>query len=145
MKKALLVVMSLQTLLLVTPLPAWAGDAAADMAQMTLRASSVPALQTAATKAGGYAPKSVSVVLAAHQITLLVTNSCLNGAPDTERETNAAHMVSAVVSAIQGKPEFSGISVIHVDCEVRTGQTIKVVDRIDFFETPAGFYVMHRT
>lgn len=145
MKKALLVVMGLQTLLLLTPPLAWAADAAADATQLTMRMSAVAALQTAVAKAGEHAPKSVSVVLAAHQITLTVTNTRLNGATAIERETNATRMVSALASAIRDKPEFSGVPVIHVDYEIHTEQTVKVVDRIDFFQTPAGVYVMHQT
>jgi hypothetical protein len=54
-------------------------------------------------------------------------------------------MVSAIARAIANNPGFSQLPVIHVDYVKRQGSALKAVQGIDFLQSPAGVFVLHRT
>ncbi|QDL37937.1 hypothetical protein [Rhodoferax sediminis] len=122
-------------------MPAWCADAATDAAQVTQQASEMPALERAAAQAAGW--KSVTVHSAAHQLTITVTDS--PQASPAEREAQASKMVAAIEARIEKKPAFAQISVIHVDYVKRAGQTTSPVQGFDFYQTPAGAFVPHKS
>jgi hypothetical protein len=57
----------------------------------------------------------------------------------------ATKMVSAIARAIANNPGFSQLPVIHVDYVKRQGSALKAVQGIDFLQSPAGVFVLHRT
>ena len=124
---------------------AWSADAASDAAQVTLQAASLKEIKALAETTGGYKAKDVELSSTAHQMTLTIINSKLNTAALSKREAEAGRMVSAIARAIADKPAFSELPVIHVDYVERQGGTLKAVQRIDFFQSPAGGFVLHKT
>jgi hypothetical protein len=125
--------------------PAWSADTASDAAQVKLQASSMSEIKALAGAAAGYKAKDVEISATAHQLTLTIINSKLNATTVSEREAEATRMVSAIARAIADKPEFSQLPVIHVDYVKRQGSALKAVQRIDFFQSPAGAFVLHKT
>lgn len=122
-------------------LPAWSADATTDKAQVKQQASQLPALAKAAARAAGV--KEVAVRSAAHQLTVTVTDSPLAGA--LEREAQASRIAAAIEAGIEKKPAFTQINVIHVDYVKRAGQGSSPVQGFDFFQTPTGAFVLHKT
>jgi hypothetical protein len=122
-------------------LPAWSAEVATDKAQVKQQAGQLPALAKAAAKAAGL--KAVTVRSAAHQLTVTVTDSPLAGA--LEREAQASRIAAAIEAGIEKKPAFTQISVIHVDYVKRAGQGSSPVHGFDFFQTPTGAFVLHKT
>lgn len=57
----------------------------------------------------------------------------------------ATQMVSAIARAIAEKPGVSQLPVIHVDHVKRQGSALKAVPGLDFLQSPAGVFVLHRT
>lgn len=122
-------------------LHAWSADPATDAARVNQQVSEIPALERAAVKAAGW--NSVTVRSAAHQLTVTVTNSPLTS--PAEREAQASKIVTALESGIEKKPAFAQISVIHVDYVKRAGLGLTSVQGFDFYQTPAGAFVPHKT
>lgn len=118
-------------------LPAWSADAASDVARVTQQVSEMPNLERTAAQAAGW--KSVNFRSAAHRLTVTVTDSPLTSS--VEREVQASKMVAALEAGMAKEPAFTQISVIHVDCVKRAGQTISPVQGFDFNQTPAGAFV----
>ncbi len=123
----------------------WAATAQSDAAQVKLLASHLPDVKTQAEKAGGYTAKDLQLKTTAHQITITIIGSVLNKGGDAARLAQASKTVSAVVAAIVDKPEFSQIPVIHLDYVTATGNKGRAVQKIDFFQTPTGLFVLHKT
>lgn len=124
---------------------ALSADTASDAAQVKLQASSMVEVKALAQKTGGYKPTDVEISSTAHQMTIAIINGKLNTAGIVEREAEATRMVTAIARAIVGKTEFSLLSVIHVDYVSRQGKKIKPVQRTDFYKSPAGVFVLHKT
>jgi hypothetical protein len=126
-------------------LPVWSADAASDAAQVKMQASSTAEIKALAAATGGYKSADVEFNATAHQITITVVNSKLNKSSTAEREAEATRMVTAITGAITEKPAFSQLAVIHLDYVERTRNKLKPVQRIDFFQSPAGVFVLHKT
>lgn len=124
---------------------AWCADAASDAAKVTLQGASLKEIKTLAEAACGYKAKDIELSSTAHQMTLTIINSKLNTAAPSKREAEATRAVSALACAMTDKPAFSELPVIHVDYVERQGGTLKAVQRIDFFQSPAGGFVLHKT
>lgn len=122
-------------------LPAWSADAATDAAQVKQQASELQALQKSAAQAAGW--KALKLRSAAHQLTVTVTGSTL--ATPAEREAHAAKIVAAVEAGIENKPAFAQITVIHVDYVKPAYQGKSAVQGFDYYQTPAGAFVPHKT
>ena len=123
----------------------WSATTAQDAAQVKLQASSMAEIKALAAAAAGYKAKDVEISATAHQLTLTIINSKRNTAVISKRETEATKMVSAIARAIADKPEFSQLPVIHVDYVKRQGSALKEVQGIDFFQSPTGVFVLHKT
>lgn len=123
----------------------WSADTASDTAQVKLQASSLAEIEALTEATGSYKPKDVELNSTAHQMTVTIINSKLNTATVTDREAEANKMVSAIARAIADKPAFSQLPVIHVVYVKRQGRKIVPVQSIDFFKTPAGIFVLHKT
>lgn len=123
----------------------WSATTAQDAAQVKLQTSSMAEIKALAAATAGYSARDVEISATSHQMTLTVINSKLNAAAVSQREAEATRMVSAIARAIADKPEFSHLPVIHVDYVKRQGSTLKAVQGIDFFQSPAGVFVLHKT
>ncbi|CAN5648266.1 hypothetical protein BH11PSE7_BH11PSE7_37870 [soil metagenome] len=121
--------------------PAWSAGPAADAAQVQQQAGSLASLQTAVATAAGF--KGVSLKSVAHRITVTVTNSPL--ANPADREAQATKMVAALETGIQNNPAFSQINAIHVNYVKRTATRTSTVQGLDYFQTPAGAFVTHKS
>ena len=143
MKK--IVISSCAAVLMCIALPATSADTASDAAQVKLQATSIPNLLTVSAAAAGYKAKDLEIKTTAHQITLTVVNSQLNTKLTADREAEATKMVTAIENAMIDKPEFSKISVIQVDYIERKGKNSKAIQRIDFLQTPARTFILHKT
>ncbi len=124
---------------------AMSADTVSDAAQVKRQATSMAEIKALAQATGGYKPKDVELSSTAHQMTITIINSKLNTGAIAPREAEATRMVSAISRAIADKPEFSQLPVIHVDYLNRQGKKIKPVQRIDFFQSPSGVFVLHKT
>jgi len=122
-------------------LPAWSADPVTDAARVKQQASELPALQQSAAKAAGW--KTVTVSSAAHLLTVTVSDSPL--ANPAEREAQAGRMVAAIEAGIEKKPAFAQINAIHVNYVKGAGKGSSPVQGFDYFKTPAGAFVPHRT
>lgn len=122
-------------------LPAWSADPATDAARVKQQAGEIPALQKAAAQAAGW--KAVTVSSAAHQLTVTVTGSTL--ASPVEREAQASKIVAVIEAGIEKKPAFAQISVIHVDYVKPAGRSKSAAQGFDYYQTPAGAFVQHRS
>lgn len=125
--------------------PAFAADAAADAAQVAKQAASIPALQRSAASAAGYKPVDVEVKSTAHQITVTVVNSNLNGGLPAGRSSEAEKIVRALEKSIAGKAEFGQIIILHVDYVSRQGADSKIIQGLDFNKSPSGSFVPHKS
>jgi hypothetical protein len=123
---------------------AWSADKAADTMLIKRQTATIPKLQELAARAGGYPNSSIRVSTAAHQITIIAIIK-VPGTTTAERENEAAQMISAVENEIAGKDEFGLVMTIHVNYVGRQGKNAPIVQSIDFFKSPAGAFVLHKT
>lgn len=124
---------------------AWSSDAATDAETVKLQASSTAELKALVVASSGYKPADVVFIATAHQITITIINSKLTKGSAAEREDEATHIMSSIARAIKEKPAFAQLPVIHVDYVTQLRSKRKTVQRIDFFLTPAGAFVLHKT
>ena len=109
MKRAFALPILLVLALALDPSYVRADDVVTDSHRLERQAALIPSLQQAASRAGGYDSSSVKVRSTAHQITVDVLNSKLNGASAADRSAEASAIASAVQKAIDGKPEFAAV------------------------------------
>ena len=107
----------------------------------------LPAVKRTIVDVTRYAEADLTLKFQANQFFVTVINSALNKSPSLQREGEASKMVTAIVRAIAGKPEFQSVLGIHIDYVARSadGSHTDVVDAIDFRKDPAGRFVHHTT
>jgi hypothetical protein len=131
MKNTLAAVATLVTLVAVSmPVLVSGGDIASDTERVKQQEGAIPDLQKAGATAAGYKNSSIEVKSTAHQITITVVNSKLNGKMTTDRNAEASTIASAVAKAIAGKSEFAAVVMIHVDYVRRVGNNSTVIHAI---------------
>jgi hypothetical protein len=123
----------------------WSADAVTDAAQVKRQAASMAEIKALTESEGGYKTRNVELSSTAHQMTITIVNGELNTGVIAAREAEATRIVSAVARVIADKPEFSKLPVIHVDYVKRQGKKTRPVQRFDFFQSPAGVFVLHKT
>lgn len=123
----------------------WCADVATDAEHVKQQAVANPDLQQAAADVGGYKLSDIDVKSEAHQITVVIINSKLNGGEAEAREAEASKIVTAIEKAIAVKDEFASVMMIHVDFVERQGSHSSTVQVFDFTKTPAGGFVAHHT
>lgn len=133
------------TIALVSSVPTFAADVAADAAQVARQAASIPALQQSAATAAGYKAADLEVKATAHQLTITVVNSKLNVGQPAGRSSEAAKIVQALEKSIAGKAEFGQVMMMHVDYVSRQGTESKIIQGFDFNKSPSGSFVPHTT
>jgi hypothetical protein len=69
----------------------------------------------------------------------------LNSGVAKDREAEATTMVASFAQSIGDKAEFAQVEVIHVDYVKRPGNGKKSIQRLDFYKSPAGAFVAHKT
>ena len=131
--------------LMCAALPVLSADTASDATQVKLQSASFPKLLSLSAAAAGYKTKDLEIKTTPHLITLTVINSQLNAKLTAERETEAIKMVTAMENALLDKPEFAMVAAIHVDYIERKGKKSKVIQGIDFLQTPARTFILHKT
>jgi hypothetical protein len=124
---------------------AWCADVVSDTEQVKQQPLAIPSAQQAVASATGYETKNIEIKSTAHQVTITVVNSKLNSGAAKDREAEAATMVSSFAQAIGDKAEFTQVTVIHVDYVKRPGKSKKAIQRLDFYKSPAGVFVAHKT
>ena len=145
MKKFLVFVLWVTGAALSSAGSALGADTAADAAQVKLQASSAADLRNSAAGAVGHKPSNIEVKSTAHQITITVVNSKLNSGVAADRTGAVSKIVSAIERAIAGKTEFGQVMVTHVDYVKRLESRTSLVQGFDFYKTPAGSFVLHKT
>ncbi len=123
----------------------WSADTMSDLEVTKRQSLVIPGLQRAASTAAGYKGKEVEVKSTAHQVSIVVINGRLNDESAANREAEASRIVSAVENEIARLPEFAQVAVIHVDYLKRSVSNSKPVQAFDFYKSPAGAFVIHRT
>jgi hypothetical protein len=131
--------------LMCVALPVLSADKASDATQVKIQASSVPKLLSVSAAVAGYKTKDLEIKTTAHQIILTVVNSQLNTKLAADRESEATKMVTAIENVIIDKPEFAKVAAIHVDYVGRQGKKSKTIQGIDFLQTPARTFILHKT
>jgi hypothetical protein len=131
--------------LMCAALPVLSADTASDATQVKLQAKSIPKLLSVSATAAGYKTKDLEIKTTAHQVTLTVINSQLNTKLALDRESEATKMVTAIENAMIDKPEFANVAAIHVDYIERQGKKSQAIQGIDFLQTPARTFILHKT
>lgn len=139
------IIASCVAVLMCAALPVLSADTASDAAQVKLQTTSVPKLLSVSAAAAGYKTKDLEIKTTAHQITLTVVNSLLNTKLAPDRESEATKMVTAIENVLIDKPEFAKVAAIHVDYVERQGKKSKTIQGIDFLQTPARTFILHKT
>jgi hypothetical protein len=125
--------------------PAFAADTATDAALVARQATSIPALQQSAATAAGYKAADLEVKATAHQITITVINSKLNGGPPAGRSSEALKIMQALEKSIAGRAEFGQVMMMHLDYVSRQGTASKIIQGFEFTKSPSGSFVPHTT
>ncbi len=133
------------TMAWVSSVPAFAADAAADVAQVATQAASIPALRQSAAAAAGYKATDLEIKSTAHQITITVFNSKLNAGLPAGRSNEASKIIQALEKSISGKLEFGQVMMMHLDYVSRQGGKLKIIQGFDFNKSPSGPFVPHAT
>jgi hypothetical protein len=145
MKKHLLIAAIAALTVAISMSPSWSADTATDVAQVKLQTASIPKMRQSVASAGGYEVKGIEIKHTAHQLTATIVNSKKNAAALADREKEAIAMASEMEAAMTAKPEFEGVSSIHVDYISRLGKKDKTIQVFDFFLSPAKAFVLHKT
>jgi hypothetical protein len=111
---------------------------------LTQQALSLPKAQAAVAKSAGYEIKNVKIENTAYRITITVADDTLNDDASKDREPEATQAADAFVTVMNGKAEFSQVVIIHVDY-VRSVGNKKAIEAYEFYKTPAGSFVIHKT
>ena len=92
-------------------------------------------------------PASVEVSESAFLVTILRINTPLNEATHALRNQEAEKIALMVSPAIKGLANAEKIIGIHVEYVKRSGASkhAKLVDRVEFRESPDGSYTLHKT
>ncbi len=124
--------------------PAWSVDKVTDATLVKRQTALVPKLTELVADAGGFPPAKVVISVAPHQISIAVA---IKKGKETaaDREIQAAQMRSAVENEIAGKDEFGQVMVIHVNYVERHGKSAPLIQGYDFFKSPEGAFVLHKT
>jgi hypothetical protein len=125
--------------------PAWSANKASDAILMSRQTAAIPKLQELAARAGGYPSANVRVSTAAHQITITAIGIGASSETKSAREIQAAQMISAVENAIAGQDAFGQVMTIHVNYVGRSGKNAPIIQGFDFFKSPTGAFVLHKT
>jgi hypothetical protein len=123
----------------------YSADAVTDGVQVKEQAPFMAEIEALVVTTGGYQLGDVEISSTAHQITIAIINSKLNTGASVQRETEASQMVSAVVRVVAQYPAFFQLQVIHVDYVKRQDDKLKPVQRIDFFQSSKGMFLLHKT
>jgi hypothetical protein len=145
MKKYFVAVAAFAIAVFTAAIPAWSSDKASDAILMKRQTAAIPKLQELAAGAGGYPSANVRVSTAAHQITITAISIRANSETKSAREIQAAQMISAVENEITGKDEFAQVMTIHVNYVERQGKNVPIIQGFDFFKSPTGAFVLHKT
>jgi hypothetical protein len=145
MKSAFAFAILLLLALTSNPTHVWGADAVSDADQVKRQAALVPSLQKAAAGAGGYATSSIKVQTSAHQVTIDVINSKLNGATAADRNADASAIASAIARAIADKTEFAAVVTIHIDYVGGVGSSAKVLQGLVFNKGADGAFKPHQS
>ena len=140
-----LIVGLVATMVLVGSVPAFAADAAADVAQVATQEASIPALQQSAATTAAYEATDIEIKSTAHQITITVVNSKLNAGLPAARSDEASTIIQALEKSIAGKVEFGQVMMMHLDYVSRQGTKSKIIQGLDFNKSPSGSFVQHTT
>ena len=143
-KKSAILAVMIAAITVCSPL-AWSAGIESDAATVKRQASSIAELKALVVTVGDYKTADVELKATAHQITITVINSKLAKTNTADREDEATRIVSSIARSIKAKPAFSQVPVIHVDYVTQARNKRKTVQRIDFFQTPAGTFVLHKT
>jgi hypothetical protein len=96
---------------------------------------------------GGPAGDIVEVTATSGILTVVRVNSTMNTATHGERNMEANTIAILVTKAILGRSEFTSIVSIRIKyiSRPRAGGREKVIDAIEFRETPDGSFPLHAT
>jgi hypothetical protein len=145
MKNTLIVASMVGLVVMFNASTTWSADTMSDLEVIKRQSLVIPGLQRAASNAAGYKGKEVEVKSTTHQVSIVVINSRLNDESAANREAEASRIVSAVEHEMAQLPEFAQVAVIHIDYLKRSGANAKPVQAFDFYKSPAGAFVVHRT
>ncbi|HZP78896.1 MAG TPA: hypothetical protein VFB45_22355 [Pseudolabrys sp.] len=104
-------------------------------------------LRTTIAKTIGAQADSVEIAVRESTLTVLRVNSNMNQSTHGGRDNEANAIGPIVAKAIAGSPDFKNLHTIRVQYVIRStpGTTDKVIDTIDFRETPSGSFEFHKT
>ncbi len=123
---------------------AWSASNASEAKALKQQAISIPKAQAAVASAAGYEIKNVNIASTLYRVTITVADDTLNDDLSKDREPEATQAATAFVKDMSGKAEFSQIVIIHVDY-VRSIGNKKAIEAYEFYKTPAGSFVIHKT
>lgn len=137
---------ALVTIVVITmPLSGWSADGASDPALVQAQTAVIPKLQESAAQAGGYTAANVRVSTDPHQITISVLDKKAKHETAAVRERRAEQMVARVEEEITSQKAFSEVMAIHVNYVEKRGKSAPIIQSIDFFKSPTGGFVAHKS
>lgn len=97
--------------------------------------------------AGAVGDKMVKleVSLSTHQVTIDLLNSRFNGASADDRIADAVKLANITEKTIKGKTEYRDVTTIHIIYNKIDDGKKQVLQSIDFFQSPAGVFVMNKS
>jgi hypothetical protein len=123
---------------------AWGANDALDAKTVKQQSISIPIAQDAVSRAVGYGPANIKIESTAHLVTITAIDITLNSDASKDRESEAAKMAAALENVISGKTEFTNVMIIHVDY-VKPSNHKKTIKSYEFYKTPAGAFVIHKS
>lgn len=145
MKKKLIAVPFLLTVILFSAIgSAWSAGDASDARTVKQQLLSIPGAQKVVADAAGYEIQNIEIKPLAHRMTIIVIDSTLNSGVSKNRESEATTIVSSLVREMGKKAEFAQVVIIHVDY-VESLENRNAVEAYEFYKTPAGVFVIHKT
>lgn len=145
MNKKLLALLILLTVTTVNTIGmSWGADKEADSKTVKKQSLTIPGVKEAVVNATGYEIRNIKIESTAHRLTITAVDNTLNTASSKDRESEASKMTSALANVINGKVEFAQVTIIHVDYVKSLGNN-KSIEAFEFYKTPAGSFVIHKS
>jgi hypothetical protein len=144
MKKTIFALSLGAVLTLGMQLPASAADAAVD-STLAVQESAKLAMRSAVAAAIGVNPTDVEIVMAPHLVTVMIVSSGYAVGSGADRETDAMKAAASIQQSFANRTEFSGVGAIHIGFDQRPSNDSKSLPSFDFFKSPAGEFVLHKS
>jgi hypothetical protein len=109
--------------------------------------SSLQSVRTSIVQAIGAPDATLDVKVTGNIFVVSRTNTELNQANHSARDSEASRIATIAAKSIADKPEFKNIHTIRVlyVARLKSGRYEKIIDTVDFRKDPSGVFHFHTT